>query len=149
MSVRTWFPRVLGGIGLTLMALSTLHAQIPHVAERLPSIFDEAAADGGSGEGDEGGEANVADSLKSLDERLKKLEKSGKDVEGIKKDLGTRGPGVFSVPGLMKIQVRKKPATKAIKGWTNPFTGEKQDKPARPASKTVKIRPLKKLKEMV
>ncbi|MCA9173701.1 MAG: ATPase [Planctomycetales bacterium] len=89
MSVRTWFPRVLGGIGLTLMALSTLHAQIPHVAERLPSIFDEAAADGGSGEGDEGGEANVADSLKSLDERLKKLEKSGKDVEGIKKDLGT------------------------------------------------------------
>ncbi|MCA9245227.1 MAG: HU family DNA-binding protein [Phycisphaerales bacterium] len=67
----------------------------------------------------------------------------------IKKDLGTRGPGVFSVPGLMKIQVRKKPATKAIKGWTNPFTGEKQDKPARPASKTVKIRPLKKLKEMV
>ncbi len=67
----------------------------------------------------------------------------------IKKDLSARGPGVFSVPGLMKIQVRKKPATKAIKGWTNPFTGEKQDKPARPASKTVKIRPLKKLKEMV
>lgn len=66
----------------------------------------------------------------------------------IKKDL-TRGPGVFTVPGLMKIQVRKKPAQKAIKNWRNPFTGEIQTKPAKPASKTIKIRPLKNLKEMV
>ena len=67
----------------------------------------------------------------------------------IKKDLGTRGPGAFTVPGLMKIQVRKKPAQKAIKNWTNPFTGEIQTKPAKPASKQVKIRPLKALKDMV
>ena len=66
----------------------------------------------------------------------------------IKKDIG-RGPGMFTVPGLMKIQVRKKPAQKAIKNWTNPFTGEVMTKPAKPASKVIKIRPLKALKEMV
>ena len=66
----------------------------------------------------------------------------------IKKDL-SRGPGVFTVPGLMKVQVRKKPAQKAIKNWTNPFTGELMTKPAKPASKVVKIRPLKRLKDMI
>jgi nucleoid DNA-binding protein len=66
----------------------------------------------------------------------------------IKKDL-TRGPGTFTVPGLMKVVVRKKPAQKAIKNWKNPFTGEIQTKPAKPASKQIKIRPLKNLKEMV
>ena len=66
----------------------------------------------------------------------------------IKKDLGTRGPGMFTVPGLMKITVQKKPATKARKG-TNPFTGEEMVFKAKPARKVVKVRPLKKLKEMV
>ena len=41
----------------------------------------------------------------------------------IKKNVGKRGPGVFTVPGLMKVKVVKKPATKARKG-INPFTGE-------------------------
>jgi nucleoid DNA-binding protein len=67
----------------------------------------------------------------------------------IKRDLSSRGPGVFTVPGLMKIIIRKKPAQKAIRNWRNPFTGEMQTKPAKPASKVVKIRPLKALKEMV
>ena len=66
----------------------------------------------------------------------------------IKKDLSGRGPGVFTVPGLMKITVQKKPATKARKG-INPFTGEEQMFKAKPARKVVKVRPLKKLKEMV
>ncbi len=66
----------------------------------------------------------------------------------IKKDL-TRGPGVFTVPGLMKIVVKRKPAQKAIKNWRNPFTGETMTKPAKPASKVIKVRPLKNLKEMV
>ena len=66
----------------------------------------------------------------------------------IKKDLSGRGPGVFTVPGLMKITVTKKPATKARKG-INPFTGEEQMFKAKPARKVVKVRPLKKLKEMV
>lgn len=67
----------------------------------------------------------------------------------IKKDLSTRGPGMFTVPGLMKITIRKKPAQRAIRNWRNPFTGEITTKPAKPAAKVVRIRPLKKLKEMV
>jgi nucleoid DNA-binding protein len=55
---------------------------------------------------------------------------------------------MFTVPGLMKITVQKKPATKARKG-TNPFTGEAMMFKAKPARKVVKVRALKKLKEMV
>ena len=65
----------------------------------------------------------------------------------IKRDL-SRGPGVFTVPGLMKITVQKKPATKARKG-INPFTREEMIFKAKPARKVVKVRPLKKLKQMV
>jgi nucleoid DNA-binding protein len=66
----------------------------------------------------------------------------------IGKSLGKRGPGVFTVPGLCKIQVKHKPATKARKG-INPFTGEEQMFKAKPARNTVKIRALKALKDMV
>jgi nucleoid DNA-binding protein len=66
----------------------------------------------------------------------------------IGKNLSKRGPGVFTVPGLMKIQVQTKPATKARKG-INPFTGEEQMFKAKPARKVVKIRPLKGLKDQV
>ena len=55
---------------------------------------------------------------------------------------------MFTVPGLMKITVQKKPATKARKG-INPFTGEEIMIKAKPARKVVKVRPLKNLKEMV
>ncbi len=67
----------------------------------------------------------------------------------IKKDLsGRNAPGVFTVPGLMKIQVVKKPATKATQR-PNPFKpGEMMTVAAKPARKTVKVRPLKGLKEM-
>lgn len=66
----------------------------------------------------------------------------------IQDNLKPRGPGTFSVPGLMKIVVNKKPATKARKG-INPFTGEETMFKAKPASKVVKVRPLKNLKDMV
>ncbi|MEM1261208.1 MAG: HU family DNA-binding protein [Pseudomonadota bacterium] len=67
----------------------------------------------------------------------------------IKKNLGGRGaPGTFTVPGLMKLRVVKKPATKARKG-INPFTGEETVFKAKPASKVVKIGALKGLKDMV
>lgn len=65
----------------------------------------------------------------------------------IKKDLA-RGPGIFNVPGLMKIKVVKKKATKARKG-INPFTGEEMMYKAKPARKAVKVVPLKGLKEMI
>ncbi len=66
----------------------------------------------------------------------------------IKKSLSARGAGVFTMPGLCKMTVKKKPATKARMGL-NPFTKEMQMFKAKPASKTVRIRPLKALKEML
>ncbi len=66
----------------------------------------------------------------------------------IEKNVGRRGPGLFAVPGLMKIKVIKKPATKARKG-INPFTGEETVFKAKPARKVVKVLPLKGLKDMV
>lgn len=61
--------------------------------------------------------------------------------------LKKRGPGEFTVPGLMKCRVVRKPATKARRG-VNPFTGEETTFKAKPARNVVKVRPLKKLKEM-
>lgn len=66
----------------------------------------------------------------------------------ISKNIGKKGPGVFNVPGLMKIKVQRKPATKARKG-INPFTKEEQIFKAKPARNVVKILPLKALKDMV
>lgn len=60
----------------------------------------------------------------------------------------SKGPGSFTLPGLLKINVIKKPAKKARKG-INPFTGEETMFKAKPAHNVVKIRALKKLKEMV
>lgn len=57
-----------------------------------------------------------------------------------------KGVGEFVLPGLLKITTVKKPATKARKG-INPFTGEEVMFKAKPASTSVKVRPLKKLKE--
>ncbi|HSX50909.1 MAG TPA: HU family DNA-binding protein, partial [Cellvibrio sp.] len=58
-----------------------------------------------------------------------------------------KGVGEFVLPGLLKITTVKKPATKARKG-INPFTKEEVTFKAKPASISVKVRPLKKLKEM-
>jgi len=66
----------------------------------------------------------------------------------IKKDLGGKGPGIFTVPGLMKVKRIHKPATKAREG-VNPFTGEKMMFKAKPARNVVKVQPLKNLKTMV
>lgn len=66
----------------------------------------------------------------------------------IEKHVKTGGPGIFVMPGLLKISVVKKPARPARKG-VNPFTGEEIMIKARPAYKAVKIKALKKLKGMV
>ena len=64
----------------------------------------------------------------------------------MKKEL--RGQSVFTVPGMIKVRVVKKPATKARRG-TNPFTGEAMMFKAKPARKVVKTTPLKAVKDMV
>ena len=72
-------------------------------------------------------------------------------LEGqISKNLGRRGPGMFTIPGLVKIEKKKVPARKARKNVPNPFRpGEFMDVAAKPASTKVKVRALKGLKEMV
>ena len=69
---------------------------------------------------------------------------SGQILRHIKK----RGPGTFTLPGLLKIRTVRKLAKKARKG-INPFTGEETTFAAKPAHTVVKILPLKGLKDMV
>src|SRR6266850_1722353 len=66
----------------------------------------------------------------------------------IKQELGKKGPGIFTVPGLLKLKRISKPATPARKG-INPFTKEEMMFKAKPARNVVKALPLKSLKEMV
>lgn len=90
-----------------------------------------------------------------LTEIAEKTELSRKQVGGVIDELSSlidrhirkRGCGEFVLPGLLKINTVKKPARKARKG-INPFTGEETMFKAKPASVQVKVRPLKKLKEM-
>ena len=65
----------------------------------------------------------------------------------IERHVKKRSPRQFTLPGILKIEVRKKPATKARKG-INPFTGEEMVFKAKPARNVVKVRALKKLKDM-
>lgn len=58
------------------------------------------------------------------------------------------GAGMFTLPGLLKLNVVHKPATRARKG-INPFTGQETMFKAKPARNLVKVKPLKKLKDMV
>jgi nucleoid DNA-binding protein len=69
-------------------------------------------------------------------------------TELIKKQLSPRGPGEFVVPGLVKLRVVKKPATKERQG-INPFTKEPMTIQAKPASKKVRATALKALKDLV
>jgi len=63
-------------------------------------------------------------------------------------ELGKKGPGVFVIPGLLKLKVVRKEATKAKQG-INPFTKAPMTYKAKPARNVVKAYPLKSLKEMV
>ncbi len=65
----------------------------------------------------------------------------------IKAAVGKKGPGVFALPGLLKIVVIHKPATPQRKG-INPFTKQEQIFKAKPARKVTKVRALKALKDM-
>jgi nucleoid DNA-binding protein len=54
--------------------------------------------------------------------------------------------GIFTVPGFAKFRVVKKPATKAREG-THPFTKQPMTFAAKPASKSVRARPIKSIKD--
>lgn len=91
-----------------------------------------------------------------LNEIAENTELSRKDVSNvldeltdlIERHIKKRGCGEFTIPGLLKIVTKKKPAQKAKKNVPNPFRpGEMMDVAAKPASIQVKVRPLKKLKD--
>ena len=67
----------------------------------------------------------------------------------IEKDLGNRGPGQFTVPGLLKITKKHVPRRPAQKNKWIPLVQEHRDIPARPAHNKVAVRALKNLKSMV
>lgn len=58
------------------------------------------------------------------------------------------GPGMFAIPGLCKIVVKHKPALPK-RQVRKPGTNEMVWADPRPASRTVRVRPLKGLKDMV
>ena len=62
--------------------------------------------------------------------------------------LGKKGPGEITIPGLLKLNVVEKPATPERQG-INPFTKEPTVFKAKPASRSVKARPVKALKDAV
>jgi len=65
----------------------------------------------------------------------------------IERSIKKRGSGEFTIPGILKITTRVKPAQKASVR-PSPFNpGQMMQVKAKPASIQVKIRPLKKLKE--
>jgi nucleoid DNA-binding protein len=81
---------------------------------------------------------------------------SKKEVSGVFEELSSlierhikkRGAGTFTMPGLFKITTTRKKAVPARKG-INPFTGEETMFKAKAARTVIKIRPLKKMKDMV
>lgn len=89
-----------------------------------------------------------------LNQIAKDTKLSRKQVSSVLDSMNTvirkslRSSGLFTVPGLLKLKVVKKPASKERVG-TNPFTGEKMTFKAKPASKKVRALPLKALKSMV
>jgi nucleoid DNA-binding protein len=68
-------------------------------------------------------------------------------VAEVKKTVGGRGAGIFTLPGLLKIERKKVPAKPARKGVM--VLGQLRDLPAKPATVKVKVRALKNLKDMV
>ncbi|MCX5752577.1 MAG: HU family DNA-binding protein [Candidatus Krumholzibacteria bacterium] len=57
--------------------------------------------------------------------------------------------GTFNYMGLLKLTLVKKPAVAGGKLVRNPFTGDMVKQKAKPASRSVRVRPLKAIKDML
>ena len=98
----------------------------------------------------------AATKSKVFEEIANRADLSKKQVAGvfdalndyIKSELGKKGPGLFTLPGLLKIKRVEKPATKARQG-INPRTGEQITIKAKPKRTVVRAVALKGLKDMV
>merc|ERR1711993_125569 len=99
---------------------------------------------GGSGLSASGAYSAVAESagLKPKDVKAAVEGLLGVAADQLKKN------GSFKLGGVLNLKLKKKPATPARKG-INPFTKEPCVFKAKPASKTVRVLPMKKFKLMV
>jgi hypothetical protein len=61
----------------------------------------------------------------------------------IKTDLSKSGPGIFNVPSMMRITLKRSPRPRRM--GINPFTKEQVMFKAKPARNVVRVRPLKAL----
>jgi nucleoid DNA-binding protein len=66
----------------------------------------------------------------------------------IRGQIGKKGPGLFVLPGLLKVKRHLKPA-QAKRMGRNPKTGEEMEIKAKPARTVAKVLALKSLKDMV
>ena len=66
----------------------------------------------------------------------------------VAQQLGKSGPGEVLIPGLLKLNVVEKPATRQHEG-INPFTKEPMTYKAKAARKVIKVRTLKALKDAI
>ena len=89
--------------------------------------------------------ATIADATELSKKEVKSVFEALEEV--IAGHLNKRAIGQFTIPGLTKLVVQRKPATKARKG-INPFNGEETIFKAKPARRIVKAKVLKKVKEM-
>ncbi len=67
----------------------------------------------------------------------------------VKSQLGPKGPGIFTLPGIARFKLRKIPAQKGGVEKINPLTGQKYITKDKPAQNKVSIRPVKAFSEAV
>ena len=70
-------------------------------------------------------------------------------AELVKGQLGAKGPGIFTLPGIARFRLRKVAAVKGGVEKINPLTGQKYITKDRPAMNKVSIRPVKVFSEAV
>src|SRR4051812_11740487 len=100
------------------------------MAKKAAAKTAKPKASGGAGTGEKASNKSATKS-EVYAELSTKTGLSKKDIanvfgglsEMIGKELGKKGPGLFTIPGLLKIKVVRKPATKEKQG-INPFTKE-------------------------
>jgi nucleoid DNA-binding protein len=129
------------------------NGKAPSPAPRAASKPADASAPAPSPAAARPKSATKADVLNSLADKTGLGKKEIANVfaalgELVARELGKKGPGVFVLPGMLKLKVVRKPATKAKQG-TNPFTKEPMTIKAKPARNVVRAVPLKSLKELV
>ncbi len=69
-------------------------------------------------------------------------------TDEIKKSFAKKGPKVFVLPGLVKIDLKHVKAQPAKKNVKNALTGELYDRPAKKAHQKIRVRALKALKDL-